>query len=155
MEELFLLLDQWGDKELGDYLLSLKGIKEVQINSDNYLKINIKYNNKEITPKIIFLEISLFLDVRKFPILLAFDKYYKQDLKEYQIIRDDICCEFCYKGAIGDLFAIDGISKVESNFLTEYYKKYDERDKTIINIKYDPNILTNKKMQEIEMDLNI
>ena len=61
-------------------------------------------------------------------------KYPKFKTSNYTIIRDDLCCEYCYKGAIEDLFEIEGIEIVKGNFDEDYLR----REKIIINIKYDP-----------------
>ena len=124
MSELTIIIDNWGHKELKEYLMSLNGILDVIIKNEEQLEIHIKYNSNLITPKIIRLEILLFLDILKIPSILAFDKHSPIKISEYKIIRNDICCEYCFKGAIDDLFEIDGIEKVESNFNEEnYYQK--------------------------------
>ena len=124
MSELTIIIDNWSNKELKEYLMSLNGILDVIIKNEEQLEIHIKYNSNLITPKIIRLEILLFLDILKIPSILAFDKHSPIKISEYKIIRNDICCEYCFKGAIDDLFEIDGIEKVESNFNEEnYYQK--------------------------------
>ena len=97
------------------------------------------------------MEITLFLNIVKIPSLLSFDKYPKFETCNYTIIRDDLCCEYCYKGAIEDLFEIEGIETVKGNFNEDYlFKK-----KIIINIKYDPNLINTEEMKQIELKLNI
>ena len=69
---------------------------------------------------------------------------------------NDLCCEYCYKGAIDDLFEIEGIEMVKGNFNEDYlFKKYEDREKIIINIKYDPNLISTEEMKQIELKLNI
>ena len=53
MKELYISLDTWGHKELKDYLMSLEGIFEVNIEDTNKLDVYLKYNSNLITPKII------------------------------------------------------------------------------------------------------
>ena len=155
MSELTIIIDNWGHEELKEYLMSLKGILDVEIKnveheikSDEQLDIYLKYDSSLITPKIIKMEITLFLNITKIPSILSFDKY--------TIIRDDICCEYCYKGAIEDLFEIEGIETVKGNFNEDYlFKKYEEREKITINIEYNPNLLKAEDMKQIELKLNI
>ncbi len=156
MSELTIVIDDWGHKELKEYLMTLNGILDVIIKNEEQLEIYIKYDFDLITPKIIKIEILLFLDILKAPSILSFDKHPKIKTSNYSIIRNDICCEYCFKGAIDDLFGIEGIEKVDSNFNEKYlFKKYDERENIIINIKYNPNLISIEKMKQIELELNI
>ena len=152
MTELTIAIDCWSHKELKEYLMSLKGILDVNIKNEEQLEIHIKYDSSLITPQIIKIEILLFLDILKIPSILAFDKHSTIKTSDYQIIRDDICCEYCVKGAIDDLFEIDGIEKVESNFSE---KNYDERNSVILNIEYNSNLISIDDMKQIELKLNI
>lgn len=155
MSELTIIIDHWGHKELKEYLMSLKGILDVIIKNEEQLQIYIKYNPNLITLKIIKMEILLFLDILKTPSILSFDKHSTIKTSEYKIIRDDICCEYCLKSIIENLFEIEGIEKAESNFNEkEYYQKnYDER--VIINIKYNSDLISGDDMKQIELKLNI
>lgn len=76
--KLLLIIDKPYHNELKDYLISLKGINDVKINNDNYLEVNINYDNKIIDDKIILKEIYLFLDIyninKEIPSLLGFNK---------------------------------------------------------------------------------
>lgn len=156
MKELYISLDTWGHKELKDYLMSLEGIFEVNIDDTNKLDVYLKYNSNLITPKIIKMEILLFLNVVKIPSLFSFNKYPKFKTLNYTIIRDDLCCEYCFKGAIDDLFEIEGIEQVESNFNEDYlFQNYENREKIKINIKYNPNLIDSDTMKQIELNLNI
>ena len=153
MSELTIKIDHWGRKELKEYLMSLNGILDVIIKNGEQLEIYVKYNSNLITSKIIKLEILLFLNILKTPSILAFDKHSTMEMAEYKIIRNGICCEYCLKGTIEDLFEIDGIEKVESNFNKE--KIYDERDNVIISIKYNSGLISMDDMRQIELKLNI
>lgn len=157
MKELTIILDSWGHNELEDYLLSLNGILDVTIKIEEVLEIYIQYDFTLITQKMIKYEILLFLDILKMPSILAFDKRSDVETLEYKILRDDICCEYCLEGAIDDLFEIDGIEKVESNFnKTNYYKKEnDKRENIIININYNKDLINIEDMKLIESKLNI
>ena len=163
MSEITIIIDNWGHEELKEYLMSLKGILDVEIKnveheikSDEQLDIYLKYDSSLLTPKIIKMEITLFLNITKTPSILSFDKYPKFKTSNYTIIRDDLCCEYCYKGAIEDLFEIEGIETVKGNFNEDYlFKKYEEREKITINIEYNPNLLKAEDMKQIELKLNI
>ena len=163
MSEITIIIDNWGHEELKEYLMSLKGILDVEIKnveheikSDEQLDIYLKYDSSLITPKMIKMEITLFFNITKIPSILSFDKYPKFKTSNYTIIRDDLCCEYCYKGAIEDLFEIEGIETVKGNFNEDYlFKKYEEREKITINIEYNPNLLKAEDMKQIELKLNI
>ena len=156
MSELTIVIDNWGHKNLKEYLMSLKGILDIEIKNDEQLEVYLKYDSNLITPKIIKMEIIMFLNIVKVPSLLSFDKYPKFETYNYTITRDDLCCEYCYKGAIEDLFEIEGIETVKGNFNEDYlFKKYEEREKIIINIKYDPNLINTEEIKQIELKLNI
>lgn len=156
MSELTIVIDNGGHNELKEYLVSLNGILSVEIRNNEQLNIYLKYNSSLITPKIIKMEILLFLDIVKIPSILSFNKYPKFKTLNYTIIRDDLCCEYCFKGAIDDLFEIEGIEKVESNFNEDYlFQNCEEREKITINIKYNPNLISSEKMRQIELKLNI
>ena len=68
------------------------------------------------------------------------------------MVREDICCEYCFKSVIEDLFDIEGIEKVESNFDVE---TYDNSEEIEIKIKYDPSLISSNTMKEIELKLNL
>ena len=148
MKELTFVIDWAIHDELKDYLMSLNGISNVIINNDKYLKINIKYDSNLISGKIIEMELFLFLDVTKTPSIISFNKHFKGKLETYIIDKNSICCEYCLKGAIEDLFEIEGIEKVETNF-------GQKDNNTIINIGYNPKLISIDKMKEIEIELNI
>ncbi len=100
MSELTIVIDNWGHKELKEYLMSLKGILDVEIKNDEQLDIYLKYDSSLITSKIIKMEITLFLNITKIPSLLSFNKHPNFETSNYTITRDDLCCEYCYKGEI-------------------------------------------------------
>ena len=92
------------------------------------------------------------MDILKITSLIGFDKHFSGDTLKYSIRKKDICCEYCLKGAIDDLFMIDGIEKVWSN--------YDENDYVegkdiIININYNPQVLSVSDTRQIELNLNL
>lgn len=157
MSRLTLIIESCGHKGLESYLKSLNGINDVKIKNEDKLEIYIEYDSNMIKWEIIKMEIFLFLNILKVPSLISFNKYSEVDLYEYKIIRNDICCEYCFRGAIDDLFEIEGIEKVESNFEEEdYYKQdYDSRDNVIINVFFNPNILSTEDMKQIDLKLSL
>ncbi len=74
MSELTIVIDNWGHKELKEYLMSLKGVLDVEVKNDEQLEIYLKYDSSLITPKIVKMEITLFLNIVKIPSILSFDK---------------------------------------------------------------------------------
>lgn len=155
MAKLTIIIDDWGHRELQKYLLSLKGIQTISIKNEELLEIYLKYDSKIISPKIIKKEILLFLNLQNIPSIISFNKHFNET-SEYKILPDDICCEYCFKGFIEELFDTEGIEKVDSNFYDLYYQKPKNKEKNnyIITIKYNKNIITEKTMQEIVSKLN-
>lgn len=73
-----------------------------------------------------------------FPIILEFNKEINQKTTEIKYKIEDLCCEYCYKGLVQDLFDNDSIISVKSNFdfykpvkniefVIEYEDNYDEK----------------------------
>ena len=155
MSQLNIVIDSWEIKGLKEYLRALNGIQDIVVKSEKYLDIYLKYDSKLITPAIIKKEILLYLDI-KVPSFISFNKYAKIKTKNYTIVRNDICCEYCFKNAIEELMEIDGIEKVKSNYMDDYFlKKSAEREKMTINIEYNPKIIDTLKMKQIELNLTI
>ena len=133
-----LVIDDWIDLELKDYLLSQDGIESVDIISKYYVnEINIEYNEK-ITPSIVMKYIELFQN-DKYPILVSFDKNENEDYKTLKYTVKDMCCEYCYMGLVYDLFDNKYIKSVKSDFdfaspafdvefTIEYDKNYNEEE---------------------------
>ena len=86
MSELNIIIDNFGHKELKEYLMSLNGIFDVKITNDEYLDIYLKYDSSLITLNIIKMEIFNFLDIMKNPSMIAFNKYSKCKTLNYIII---------------------------------------------------------------------
>lgn len=155
MKELTIVIDDWNNKELKEYLMSLEGILDVNIKDEKLLEIYIKYDQNLINPQIIKLEIKTFLNTLKIPSIIAFDKHSTSKTLEYKINRDKICCEYCLKSVVEDLLVIEGIEKVESNFDINNINKKDIKRNIIINIQYDSTLLNVNDMKEIELKLDI
>ena len=142
-----IILDNVFDLGLKDYLLSQNGIDDIKIvTKDLISEIDITYSN-EITPIIIFKYIELYQN-EQIPMMLGFDKTVNFRLKQIKYKIDDICCEYCYKGLVTDLFKNDKIKSLKSNFdfnkpafniefLIEYNEDYNEQE--LINFIKDKN----------------
>ncbi len=133
-----LILDDLVNEELKEYLLMQDGIVGVEINNEDFLTIlNIEYN-KKTTPEIIMKYIELF-QKNKYSILFEFDKGTIGNFRVLKYTIDDMCCEYCYKGLVMDLFENKKIKSVKSNFdfnkpafdiefIIEYDKEYREEE---------------------------
>ena len=133
-----LVIDDSVNDELKDYLLMQLGIISVDIDYNNSFPVlDIKYNEKT-TPIIIMKYIEVFLK-RKYSILFGFDKETTGDFKVLKYTVDDMCCEYCYRGLVMDLFENDKVKSAKSNFdfnmpayniefIIEYDKDYKEED---------------------------
>lgn len=147
MKKLTIGIDSFGNKELKEYLLSLKGIRNVKIKNLDSLNICIEYDQNLITEKLIKQEILLFLDLLKLPSIIYFDKHSADKTSEYKIVKENPCCEYCIKNSIESLFEIDGIDKVKYNF--------DKQKNLEIIIDYEQNKIKECNLKEIEMKLKI
>ena len=133
-----LVLDDSINVELKDYLLTQIGITDVEFNKENRLTIlDIKYNEKT-TPWIIMKYIELF-QKNEYSILFGFDKSTIGNFKVLKYTIDDMCCDYCYRKLVMDLFENENIKSVKSNFdfnipafniefIIEYDEKYTEED---------------------------
>ena len=86
--------------------------------------------------------------------MLSFDKYPNFKTSHYTIIRDNFCCEYCFKGVIEELFEMEGIEKVQSNFDEDYLLNKRE-EKITIKIEYNPELIDKEQMKQIELTLHI
>ena len=152
MKELTIMMGSWGHKELKDYLMSLTGVSEVIVENEKELKIDMKYNLELITPKIIKMEIGLFLNILKIPFHVAFINIQKIKFLNIKWQEKIFTVNIALKGAIEDLFDIEGIEKVESNFDVE---TYDNNEEIEIKIKYDSSLISSNTKKEIELKLNL
>ena len=131
-------LDGIVNPELREFLLSQEGITDVEIDYDNYfIKLNIKLNEKT-TPNIVMKYIELF-EKSKYSNLVEFNKNFNNKSKTLKYVIDDMCCEFCYKDLVMELFKNDKIKSVKSNydfnksaynieFIIEYDEDYNETE---------------------------
>ena len=133
-----LFLDDSISEELKEYLLTQEGIIDVSSSDNNNLTIlDIKHNEK-ITPNIIMKYIELF-QKNKYSILFEFDKETSGNYKTIKYTIEDMCCDYCYRGLVMDLFENDSVKSVKSNynynkpaynieFIIEYDEKYKEKE---------------------------
>lgn len=148
MKELTITFDNvWLDKELKEYLLSLNGIHNVEIDL-KYESITIRYNSELISIKIIKLEILTFMDVLKTPSVISFNKHSNKILTKTTIVIKDLCCEYCLKGMIEELLLINGIEKVDTNF--DYINKKD----VPLHIEYDKELISKEDIKILEDKFN-
>ena len=114
-----IIFDDILGNDLKDYLSTQKGIEDIDLHVQDFIsEVNIKFN-KDITPKIIVQYINLYQN-NKFPSIIEFNKEININYKSLKYVIDDMCCEYCYKGLIEDLFDNDYIISVKSNF--DFYK---------------------------------
>lgn len=147
MNELTLKIDDWFNKELEDYLFSLKGISKTIVDC-NQNEIYIKYDSKIIGIGILEKEISLFLSNLNIPSIVAFNKHSKKETIAYSITIKDLCCEYCLKNMIEELILINGIERAFSNF------DYNNKKNVLINIEYDNNLINEKELLSLENKFN-
>ena len=129
--------------DFSDYFLSLKGIKDINYKNDDYLEITIQYTD-DISLERIKLELELYFNVLKIPEMLSFDKHIKKDLKKEQIVIKDMCCEYCIKGTIEDLFDTNGIASAYTN-----YDQIEFFCDIIFYITYDDTIISIEEINKI------
>ena len=132
-----LVLDDHINDELKEYLLTQDGIENINFNKKDFLtELDIEYNDKT-TPNLIMKYIELF-QKKKYPILFEFDKCTISNFKILKYIINDMCCEYCYKNLVMDLYENENIKAVKSNFeynkpafniefTIEYDEKYEEK----------------------------
>jgi len=140
--------------ELKEYLLSLKGISEVNvIDIDDLLRLEIMYDDNLITCNIIKYEILAFLKLLDYSVIYEFDKHFEEETKIFEKEINRICCEFCYASCIEELFDLPGVYKVSSNFYIKHFKRKDVNEKYKIQVLYNPKIIDFKELERIVNDL--
>ncbi len=132
------ILDDILNDELKEYLLAQEGVIDVDFTAKDYItELNIK-TGKKISPIIVYKHIQLFQN-NDYSTLLGFDKGYTGNFKNMNYYVEDICCDYCYKGLIEELFENNNIKAVKSNYdfnrtssdvnlEIEYNSDYKEKD---------------------------
>ena len=140
--------------ELKNYLLSLDGVNEVDVvDIDDLLRLNVLYDINKITDNIIKLEILAFLDLLDYSVIYEFDRHFDGETKTYEKEINSICCEFCYSSCIEDLFEMDGVVKVTSNFYLKHFKRKYVNEKYKIIVTYDSKKGNLSQIEKIINDL--
>jgi copper chaperone CopZ len=149
MKGLTIKLNDWDwiNQELDQFLKTQTGIIDSITNIKKNI-IDIKYDSEKTNIIIIMKYIRLFLSIGNEPTMLEFNKHSQNELNEYTIKIEDLCCEYCMMGIIEELFEIDGIEEVNSDF------DFDKRENVNIFIKYNPTIIDNNKLTELEKKFN-
>ena len=129
--------------DFSDYFLSLTGIKNINYKNVDYLEITIQYTD-DISLERIKLQLELYFNILKIPEMLFFDKHIKKDLKKEQIVIKDMCCEYCIKGTIEDLFDTNGIVSAYTN-----YDQIEFFCDVTFYITYDDTIITKEEINNI------
>ena len=93
MAKLTVQLDVILKKDLKEYLLSINGVLDVNVDYEKE-NVDIVYDDKIISSYILKRELNLFFD-RDFPIIISFDKHCENG-KGYNFVIDDACCEHCF-----------------------------------------------------------
>ena len=135
---MLLVLNDIFNDEIKDYLLDQDGLLNVSFSAKDYIpKINIKHDNR-ISPRTILKHIEVFQGT-EYSSLMEFDKGFKGDFNTLKYLIDDMCCDYCYRGLVEDLFDSSYIKSVKSdfsldkpafnvNFVIEYDKNYSEEE---------------------------
>ncbi len=147
MKRLTYEFDFWNHKELKDYLLSLDGVKKVNIDDEKNLILDIQYDEKKIGPKTLKYEVLAFMDV-DYPSLVWFDLHEKNKEK-YTMLIKDVCCEYCYMDMIEELFNTKGIVSAKSNYNVVDFCFNDK-----LEIEYDPKLISLEDIKKMEKELN-
>ena len=114
-----LILDDFVNVDLKEYLLMQEGINDIEFDKNKFLTIlNINYNN-ETTPETIMKYIESF-QKNEYSTLFEFDKGTIGNFKKMKYTIEDMCCEYCYKCLVRDLFNNIKVKSVKTNF--DYYK---------------------------------
>lgn len=141
---LTLIIDNWSHDELKKYLLSLEGISNVEIRNGKYLKLKFNYNPDVISAKTIKAEVYLFLKILM-PCLISFAIEGNDDNEAYTFTINNPCCEYCVRGDMEDLIEINGITKAKA-----HYNKH----KSLIDILYNPKVISKKELDALEKKFN-
>lgn len=130
------------DKNIKEFLESKAGIKNVEIKEIKY-KTVLDIDCEDIEPSLIIDYINLYTKNNQCT-LMEFDKNNKLPCKKLKYVIADICCEYCYKILVTQLFLDKNVKSVKSDFdfintvcevefIIEYYNYEEEELIKIIN----------------------
>ena len=159
MKEFTITIDYanyYGDyNELINYMKSLDGIKDINIVENTIITVDIKYDEKIINDEIIKGELLSFLKLSNRPVIYGFDKHAKKDIVTLKL-KCKYCCESCFGNIIYKLIDTPGIMRVKTDIYEKIYTDdARETDEYNIEIQYDPEIITNDKLDEIKKHISI
>ena len=144
MNKITIEFDTILDNGLLEYLKTIAGIENCDINEG---KLSIVYKDS-MSLVVIVKEICLYLDILKIPSILSFDKHLPNKLEQYQILINDLCCEYCLKSDIEKLLYINGINSAYSDY--DFYDKYN----VIIYITYDSSVVFKEELDKLNKEFN-
>lgn len=144
MNKITIEIDTILDKGLLEYLKTIDGIENCDIKEG---KISIVYKDN-MSLFVIVKEICLYLDILKIPSILSFDKHLPNNLKEYQILINDLCCEYCLMSNIEELLYINGINSAYSNY------DFKDKNNVVIYITYDSSIISKEELDKLNEEFN-
>ncbi len=147
MQKITLIINEPLYKELKEYLLTVTGIKEAELDLSND-QIDILYDENQTSIKLIKMEIELFLNLNKMPYILSFNKHDDSTLVNNTIVIDNLCCEYCLMGMIEELLETKGIISAESDY------DYHTKENIKININYNPELIIEDEIEKLEKDFN-
>ena len=135
------------DKELCDYLSTIKGVLFSKIDIENN-EIYIEYNSSIILLKTLIMEIDLYLNTNNTPSIISFDKHFEKNIAKDIIVIEDLCCEYCLKGMIEDL--------LENELIKSAYTDFNYIDKKNVNIfiTYDNKMMNLEELKKIRNKFN-
>ena len=134
------------NKDLEKYLNTLDGVISSKVNNEED-SVYIEYDASIISLKVLKSELILYLDIKKVPSIISFDKHTNGNVKNTIIIKD-LCCEYCLKGMIEELLEIDGFESAYTDF--DYHNKYNVN----IFITYNDKIINKEKVEELSNKFN-
>ena len=146
MKKLTLKIDEGSFflyEELNEYLSSLNGVLFSKVDIEKK-EIFIEYDSVVISLRVLKMQIILYLNLYNTPSIISFDKHYEKDTKEDVIIIENLCCEYCLKGMIEELFEYDAIKSAYTDF------NYVDRKNVNIFITYDDKVLKLDELNKIK-----
>lgn len=159
MKKLTLVFDsidmysQNNQKEYNDYISSINGVVETNISYNidyGTMTFDITYDEKVINNNVLYLELKTILNIYKYPSLIFFDKHFDGKTDKIEV-KKRLCCEYCFKIDLEDMFEMDGIIKVENNFIERYIEDNCDIDdkEDILTIYYDKKLIDKNTLDKI------
>ena len=137
----------YSNDECINYLKSIKGIKKVDIQNGFYPIFNVSYDETIISSKTIYWEICLFLNIPHDFSALSFDYHPGKKVETYTIDLTGLCCEFCYRNIIEEIFTTKGIMAMDGHY---DHIPIDKSETFGLKIKYDNQIISLSEIKKLE-----